>query len=291
MKEESKMKKFAQKNIFVCLLLLCLFAETAVAQKQIVIVSTNDTHSRIEPMPKTDKDYADLGGVVRRAEYIDKVRAENKNVLLVDAGDFVQGTPYFNLFKGRVEAEAMNLLKYDVATLGNHEFDYGLDTLKRIVQEMNFPIVNCNYDFSNTVLKGMIKPYVIIKKDGIKIGVLGVGVDPKGLVQSENYTGMIFNPIVESANKYAKILKETEKCDLIICLSHIGYDFTGAANDIDMAQQSRNIDIIIGGHSHSYLEKPDMRKNLDGKDVLIFQTGKNGSYINRVDVTLNNLKK
>lgn len=256
------------------------------AQKQIVILGTNDTHSRIEPIPETDKNYGGMGGVVAREAFIKEIRSQNQNVLLFDAGDFVQGTPYFNLFHGRVEAQAMNLMKYDAGTLGNHEFDYGLDTLKMIVKKLNFPILNCNYDFSKTVLKDDIKPYIILKRFGLKIGVLGVGVDPEGLVQKNKYEGMEFKPVVSSVNFYAKILKDSKKCDLVICLSHIGYN-----DDIKLAEASKNVDIIIGGHSHTYMEKPDMRTNLDGKDVLIFQTGKSGAYVNKIEVELDKVKK
>lgn len=256
------------------------------AQKKIVILGTNDTHSRIEPIPENDRNYGGMGGVVAREAFIDGIRKQNQNVLLFDAGDFVQGTPYFNLFHGRVEAQAMNLMKYDAGTLGNHEFDYGLDSLKMIVKKLNFPILNCNYDFSETVLKDDIKPYVILKRFGLKIGVLGVGVDPEGLIQKNKYEGMVFKPAISSVNFYAKILKDSKKCDLVVCLSHLGYN-----DDIKLAEKSKNVDIIIGGHSHTYMEKPDMRTNLDGKEVLIFQTGKSGAYVNKIEVELDKIKK
>lgn len=272
------------KNIF--LLSLLSVGLMVNAQKKIVILGTNDTHSRIEPIPDNDKNYGGMGGVVAREVFIEEVRKQNPNVLLFDAGDFVQGTPYFNLFHGRVEAQAMNLMKYDAGTLGNHEFDYGLDTLKMIINKLDFPILNCNYDFSKTVLKTDIKPYIILKRFGLKIGVLAVGVDPEGLVQKNKYEGMEFKPIISSVNFYAKILKESKKCDLIICLSHIGYN-----DDIKLAEESKNVDIIIGGHSHTYMEEPDIRKNLDGKDILIFQTGKSGAYVNKIEVELDKIKK
>lgn len=256
------------------------------AQKKVVILGTNDTHSRIEPLPANDKNYAGMGGVEARAAFIKQIREQNENVLLFDAGDFVQGTPYFNLFHGRVEAAAMDLMKYDAGTLGNHEFDYGLDTLKMIIKKLDYPIVNCNYDFSNTVMKGIIKPYIVLKRFGLKIGVVGVGVDPEGLIQKNRYEGMIFKPVISTVNFYAKILKENEKCDFVVCLSHIGY-----SDDIVLAQQSKNIDLIIGGHSHTYMEKPDIRKNLDGKEVFIFQTGKSGAFINKYEVELDKVKK
>lgn len=273
------------KNISL-LFILMSFSIVVGAQKKVVILGTNDTHSRIEPLPANDKKYAGMGGVEARASFIKEVRTQNENVLLFDAGDFVQGTPYFNLFHGRVEAEAMDMMKYNAGTLGNHEFDYGLDTLKMIIKKLKYPIVNCNYDFSNTVLKGMIKPYIVLKKFGLKIGVVGVGVDPEGLIQKNRYEGMIFKPIISTVNLYAKILKEKERCDFVICLSHIGY-----SDDIILAEQSKNIDLIIGGHSHTYMEKPDIRKNLDGKEILIFQTGKSGAYINKYELELDKVRK
>lgn len=278
------------KNILIVFLCLA-FALQAKNVKHLVIIHTNDTHSRIEPLPASDRDNPNTGGVVRRATYMNEVRKQNKNVLLFDAGDFVQGTPYFNLFKGEVEIGAMDKMKYDAGTLGNHEFDNGLSGLAEIVKKATYPIVNCNYDFSNTPLRGLIQPYVILRKFGMKIGVIGVGVDPQGLIQSEKYEGMVFNPIINSVNKYARILKIQEKCDLIILLSHIGFESApGVVNDPEVAQNSKYVDIIIGGHSHTYLETPQMYKNLDGKDVLVYQMGKSGSFIGRIDVDMEQVK-
>lgn len=279
---------------YIYILLLMLGTSTMLfAQKKLTILHTNDTHSRIEPLPSTDKKYPNTAGVVNRKAIIDSIRLVDKNVLLFDAGDFVQGTPYFNLFKGRAEADAMNLMGYEATTIGNHEFDYGLDTMKMIFERLTFPVVNSNYDFSNTVLNGVVKPYIVIKKFGLKIGVLGVGAEPEGLIQQDKYEGMIFNPIIESANKYAEILKKQEKCDLIICLSHIGYVDNHAKEDgvvpvLDpmLAENSKYIDIIIGGHSHTYMPEPDIRKNIEGKDIMIFQVGKNGTFIGKLEVDL-----
>lgn len=266
--------------------LLSLSIVAVQAQKKIVILATNDTHSRIESLPETDANYPGMAGVEARSAFINEVRKANPDVLLFDAGDFVQGTPYFNLFHGRVEAQVMNQMKYDAGTLGNHEFDYGIDTLKMIVEKLNYPIVCCNYDFTGTSLEGKIEPYVILKKNGLKIGVIGIGVDPEGLIQRNNYKGMVFHPVISTVNHYSQILREKEKCDMIVCLSHIGY-----ADDKKLAEQSRYLDIIIGGHSHTFMEKPDVRKDLDGRDVTIFQTGKNGVYINKFEVELEKKKK
>jgi 5'-nucleotidase len=276
---------------FIALVLLFGSYNLQAQTKKLIILHTNDTHSRIEPLPATDKRFAGLGGVVNRKALVDSIRAVEENVLLVDAGDFVQGTPYFNLFKGQVEIGAMNRIKYDVGTLGNHEFDYGLDTLKNILQSLKNPIVCCNYDFSDTPLKGMVKPYIILKRFGLKIGIIGVGHNPEGLVQADNYAGMVFKPVIASVNNYADQLRRKEKCDLIVCLSHLGYDSSeGEPNDVALAESSSNIDLIIGGHSHTFMEQPDIRKNKNGKDVLIFQVGANGAFVGKIEVTLEKIR-
>ena len=256
------------------------------AQKKIVILHTNDTHSRIEPIPHTDKAAPNLGGVVRRMAFLEQVRSENKNVLLFDSGDFLQGTPYFNFFKGDIEVETMNLMNYDAATLGNHEFDYGLEVLEKIARKAKFPIVSSNYNFSDTELVDLFKPYLIFNKDGVRIGVIGINVHPKGLIAAANYQGMHYLPPIETANKLAHQLKHTHKCDLIICLSHLGYE-----PDMKMAAETRNINIIVGGHSHTHMKDPDIQKNIDGEDVIVFQTAGRGAFVGRIDVELEKDKK
>jgi 5'-nucleotidase len=250
-----------------------------------VILHTNDTHSRIDPLPKTDRTSPGKSGVVRRAELIDQIRKENKNVLLFDAGDFLQGTPYFNLFKGEVEVKAMNLMGYDAATLGNHEFDYGLEILEKVVREANFPIVSSNYDFSQTALKNLIKPFIILKKDGVRIGVIGINIQPRGLIAAGNYEGMKFLDPVKTANEMAELLTTKYKCDMIVCLSHLGYNA-----DLNLAESTRGIDLIVGGHSHTYMKEPAIRKNLDNKEVTIFQTNGRGVYVGRLDIELKKVK-
>lgn len=274
-------------NIRNILLIIVFFAGCiAYAQKKIVVLHTNDSHSRIEALPETDMRNPGLGGVVARASIIDSIRQVDKNVLLFDVGDFVQGTPYFNLFHGRVEAQAISIMKYDAITIGNHEFDYGLDTLKMIIDKTHAPFVCSNYDFSETVIGNTIKPYLILKKDNVKIGIIGLGANPEGLVQKDKYEGMKYYLPVVSANNYAKKLKEKEKCDLIICLSHCGYH-----NDVKLAQETRYIDLILGGHSHTFMQKPELYKNLDGKNVMIFQNGKDAAYLGVVEIELDKLKK
>lgn len=267
----------------ICLLLT--ISCNAYSQKNLVILHTNDTHSRIEPLPETDRTSPGKSGVVRRAKLIDQIRKENKNVLLFDAGDFLQGTPYFNLFKGEVEVKAMNLMGYDAATLGNHEFDYGLEILEKVVHEANFPIVSSNYDFSQTALKNLIKPFIILKKDGVRIGVIGINIQPRGLIAAGNYEGMKFLDPVKTANEMAELLTTKYKCDMIVCLSHLGYNA-----DLNLAESTRGIDLIVGGHSHTYMKEPAIRKNLDNKEVTIFQTNGRGVYVGRLDIELKKVK-
>ncbi len=274
-----------KKYFFLLILTVFMCGTVAFGQKSIVILHTNDTHSRIEPVPESDRIAGNKGGVVRRMNYIEQVRKENKNVLLFDAGDFLQGTPYFNLFKGEVETEAMNMMRYDAVTLGNHEFDYGLEALEKVVRRAKFPIISSNYDFSGTPLNNFIKPYLIFKKDGVKIGVIGINIQPKGLIASGNYDGMKFLQPERVANELALKLKTTDRCDMVICLSHLGY-----TADKRLVEQTRNIDIIIGGHSHTNMKTPDMLKNIDNKDVMVFQTAGRGIYVGRIDVELEKVK-
>ena len=259
---------------------------SAFSQKELVILHTNDTHSRIEPLPKTDRYFPNKGGVVRRANYIDIVREENKNVLLFDAGDFLQGTPYFNLFKGEIEVEAMNYMGYDAVTLGNHEFDYGLEVLEKVTRLAKFPIVSSNYDFSETELNGLIKPFILLKRGGVKIGVIGINIQPKGLIAANNYTGVKYLEPIKTANKMAQMLRNEHDCDMVICISHLGHN-----NDLNMAESSKGIDIIIGGHSHTFMKQPTLRKNIDKNNVLVFQTNGRGVYVGRIDIKLEKDKR
>lgn len=267
--------------IYFWVLLGWLSCGALFGQKNIVILHTNDTHSRIEPLPETDKHNAGKGGVIYRDGYVKEVKSENKNVLLFDAGDFLQGTPYFNMFKGRVEIEAMNIIGYDAATLGNHEFDYGLDALKDAIERAKFPIVSSNYDFSETSLAGMIDRYVVFERDGVKIGVIGINVRPNGLISSANYGKMRFEDPTKTANEVASLLKTSEACDMVVCLSHLGY-----TSDLELAENTRDIDIIIGGHSHTYMKEPKKVMNAAGKWVTVTQTGGKGVMVGRLDISL-----
>ncbi len=252
--------------------------------KKITILYTNDTHSRIEPFASNDKKFANLGGYARRAAYINQVRKEEKNVLVFDAGDVFQGTPYFNFFHGELEFELMSLMGYNAMTLGNHEFDGGLEGLSFALPYAKFDILSANYDFSQTILKGKTQPYKIYTVDGIKVGVFGLGVELQGLVGSLNYGNTVYLEPLAKAAETAYLLKKTKKCDLVVCLSHLGFSYEdNQVSDVVLAKQSKNIDLIIGGHTHTFIDKQYVFKNSDNQDVIITQTGWGGSRIGRVD--------
>ncbi|MEL4308760.1 bifunctional metallophosphatase/5'-nucleotidase [Joostella sp. CR20] len=253
-------------------------------KKHLTILHTNDVHSHIDPFPATDARNPNMGGVARRATLIEQIRQENPNTLLLDAGDIFQGTPYFNFYGGEIEFKLMSMLKYDVATLGNHDFDNGIDGLVAQLPNAKFEIINGNYDFSNTILDGQIKPYKIFNKDGIKIGVFGLGVELEGLVTKGLYKETKYLDPIEIAQDLTTELKEKENCDLVICLSHLGFKYRdNTVSDIVLAQNTENIDLIIGGHTHTFLEKPVVETNRKGKKVLINQVGCYGIFLGRID--------
>ena len=256
----------------------------------LTILHTNDVHSRIDPFPMDGTGNQGLGGVPARMKLIKKVRDSEKNVLLLDAGDIFQGTPYFNLYNGELEMKLMSQMGYDASTVGNHDFDAGMENLAKQLQFANFPLVNVNYDFSNTPMKGHTQPYKIFVKDGVRIGVFGVGIALKGLVADALAGATVYNDPLDIANRTAATLKNEEKCDYVICLSHLGYKYDRAGesdkiDDVKFAEASRHIDLIIGGHTHTFLKQPDIRKNLDGSPVIINQVGWAGIMLGRIDVT------
>lgn len=270
------------------MLMLCL-ALPAVAQKKLTILHTNDIHSRIEPIAPDSPDTrsADKGGLLRVAAYVEQVRKESPNVLVFDSGDFSQGTPYYNLFKGEVEIQLMNAIGYDAITIGNHEFDFGMENMAHLFKMAHFPVVCANYEVKGSLLDGLVTPYTIIKKYGLKIGVLGVGTQLSGMVQTHNYEGVVYHEPYEAANNAAAELKK-KGCDIVICLSHLGYTprTEGAISDQELAKRTRNIDLILGGHSHTFMKEPALYQNLDGKDVTIYQVGRNGIYVARIEIEI-----
>jgi 5'-nucleotidase len=252
---------------------------------KLTILHTNDVHSRIDPFPMDGSRNQGTGGAARRASLIKKIRKEEQNILLLDAGDIFQGTPYFNFYNGELEMKLMSEMGYDAATIGNHDFDAGMENLAKQLKNATFPLINANYDFSNTVMKGHMMPHKIFQKQGVKIGVFGVGIEMKGLVADNLCTDVGFLDPLSIANKTAAFLKDEAKCDYVICLSHLGYSYKeNKIDDIKLAKNSKNIDLIIGGHTHTFLDKPDVQKNLDGKPVLVNQVGWAGIMLGRIDV-------
>ena len=254
--------------------------------KKITILHTNDVHSHIDPFGPEDGRNANKGGVARRATLVNSIRKENPNTLLLDAGDIFQGTPYFNYYGGELEFKLMSMLNYDLATIGNHDFDNSIDGLYAQLPHAKFEFVSANYDFSNTVMDTHVKPYKIFTKDGIKIGIFGLGIQLDGLVDKRMYKETVYNDPIEVAQDMSSILKEEQKCDLVICLSHIGYyydKFPERVSDLNLAKATKDIDLIIGGHTHTFLPKPTIEKNSAGKNILINQVGCYGLYLGKID--------
>lgn len=252
---------------------------------KIVILHTNDTHSQVEPIAAGAKNEG-RGGYARRMGLIKQFRNEEPELLLLDAGDFSQGTPYFNFYNGRVEVDALNRMKYDVVTLGNHEFDNGVDTLAAVLSKARFAVVCANYQVKGTPLEGIVKPYVILRRKGVKIGVLGVGVRPDGLIAPQNFAPLRWEDPLPVANEVADFLRNEKHCDLVVCLSHLGTDPNGSpVCDTWLAENTRNIDVIIGGHTHKVVENRHLT-NLDGHDVILEQMGKSGINLGRIVVEL-----
>ena len=254
--------------------------------KQITILHTNDVHSHIDPLPATDPFSPNKGGVARRAALIDQIRQENPYTLLFDAGDIFQGTPYFNFYGGELEFKLMSMLKYDAATLGNHDFDNALEGLYAQLPHAKFDFIISNYDFSNTILNGHTLPYKIYYLNGIKIGVFGIGVELEGLVNKQMYGETVYLNPIEIAQDMERKLHNEEHCDLIICLSHIGYEYKDNPNkvcDLKVADQTSYIDLIIGGHTHTFLPKPTLVTNRSEKTTLVNQVGCYGINLGRID--------
>ena len=256
------------------------------SMKRITILHTNDVHSHIEPFSKDHSEFPNKGGFERRSTIINKIRKENPNTLLLDAGDIFQGTPYFNFYGGEIEFKLMSMLKYDAVTIGNHDFDNGIDGLEKQLPNAKFDIISSNYDFTNTVLDSKINGYKIYNKSGIKIGVFGLGIELEGLVSKDLYKETKYLDPIEIANDTTKKLKETENCDLVICLSHLGYKYDNLPErvcDYNLAKKSNHIDLIIGGHTHTFMDKPIVLKNEKGNDVIINQVGCFGLYLGQID--------
>jgi len=286
MKRRDFIQKSAAGTALVTLGGLSLSSFDAPEVKKLTILHTNDVHSHIDPFPANDPKYPDMGGAARRAKLIEDIRKENTNVLLLDAGDIFQGTPYFNYYGGELEFKLMSMMQYDLATLGNHDFDNGIDGFYKQLPNAGFDFVSANYNFKNTLLNGIVKPYKIFIKDGLKIGIFGLGIELQGLVDKKLYKETVYNNPIETAQDMSRILKHNEKCDLVICLSHLGFIYANEPekiSDLTLARTTKNIDLIIGGHTHTFLTRPHIEKNLNGEDVVINQVGCYGLNLGQID--------
>lgn len=250
------------------------------------MVHTSDTHSCVEPIAVNYGDTAqsDKGGFVRRASLIEKMRTEHpEGLLLLDCGDFSQGSVYYNLFRGEVEVRLMNSMRYDACTLGNHEFDYGLDNLARLIRLAEFPFVCCNYDFTGTSCQGLVHPYVTIDRAGMRIGIFGVSPQPQGLIAARNFEGMKYTHPAIAAQPVINHLREEEGCDIVICLSHLGWN-TGTNDDQDFVSKTTGIDILLGGHTHTYHDHLQSLRDKEGHEVMVEHMGKNGRFLGTMQV-------
>jgi len=283
----SNRRKFIQQIASVSAIGLLKPTELLAANstEHLCIMHTNDVHSHIEPFPLNHKKYPGMGGVAKRAKLINKIRSEVTHTLLLDAGDMFQGTPYFNYYGGELEFKLMNAMKYDAATIGNHDFDNGIDGLAKQAKIAKFKLLSANYNFENTPMKGLTKPYHIFNKGKFKIGVFGLGVELKGLVDPKMYGKTIHNDPIKVAIKLSEYLRNTKGCNLIICLSHLGLKYsTNQVSDLVLAEQCSEIDIVLGGHTHSFLEKPIEIPSNSGKITYVSQVGWAGIKLGRIDV-------
>jgi len=258
-------------------------------ERLITILHTNDTHSQIDPLPANDRQYPDKGGVARRATLVKRVRKENPNTLLIDAGDVFQGTPYFNFYKGEVEYKSMSLIGYDVGTLGNHDFDNGVDGLAKAMKFANFDFVSSNYDVRGTAIESRVKPYVVRVIGGVRVGLFGLGISPDNLITPENFKGVKYSDPVKAATDVVKILRERERCTLVLGMSHLGYypnPRAGEIGDTQVASQVDGIDFIASGHTHTFMKQPVLTKTPSGGNTIIFQVGKSGIFVGRVDLKI-----
>lgn len=273
-------------HLIIFMALLSVVSVGAKTKKQLVVLHTNDVHSCIMPLNENfdNKDIAGRGGFIRRVNMIKEQRALHPDLLFFDSGDFSQGSGYYTLFKGDVEIGLMNQMGYDAATIGNHEFDFGLDNMARIFSKANFPIVCSNYDFTGTPCEGLVKDYITINRNGLKIGVFGLGAPLKGLVANPNCEGVKFLDPAETAKKYIKLLRKQEKCDVVICLSHLGWEISDYP-DQQFIREIDGCDLVLGGHTHTYMPTLEYAPDKTGKMIPDDQNGKHGVFIGKLVLT------
>lgn len=272
--------------------LLSPLIEPSAGETLITILHTNDQHSQIDPLPANDK-YAGKGGVARRATLVKRIRQENANTLLVDAGDSFQGTPYFNFYRGEVEYKSMSAIGYDAGTLGNHDFDNGVEALAAAMKFADFEFVSANYDVRGTAIEKRVKPYIVRELNGVRIGVFGLGISPVGLITPDNFQGVKYLDPARMARGTVRVLRERERCAMVVCLSHLGYypePKDKEYGDTQLVAEVGGIDFIASGHTHTFMDRPVLAKQPSGKQTVIFQVGKSGIYLGRVDFTVRNNK-
>ncbi|MDB9990045.1 metallophosphatase [Flavobacteriales bacterium] len=278
-------KKITLASISLTLLNSFSFLNKKTKTKKITILHTNDMHSHIDPFRENHSKYPGLGGMKRVASLVKKIRTKEKNVVLIDAGDVFQGTPYFNKYKGSLELKIMSEMGYIASTMGNHDFDNGINGFKEVLHHANFPFICSNYEFSDIEMNKKIKKYLVTEIDGIKIGLFGIGIELEGLVGKDYYGDTKYLDPIDSSNYWSNYLKSKEKCDLIICISHLGYEYKNdKISDLKLARLSKNIDVIIGGHTHTFLEKAEKIKNLENKNVIVNQAGWGALALGRIDI-------
>ncbi len=288
-------RKFIQQSAWAASLVslsqfpIDVFAEEEMKAKKLCILHTNDVHSRLDPFPMDGSKFQGMGGVLAREKLIRQIRQEGHPNLLLDAGDIFQGTPYFNFYKGEPEMKVMSMLGYDCATLGNHDFDNGIDGLVKQMDHATFPFVNCNYNFEGTPLENIMVPHTIIKRGKIRIGILGVGIELKGLVPDHLFGTIQYEDPIQCANETAQFLKVKKKCDYVICLSHLGFSYKdNKVSDQVLAKESEHINLILGGHTHTFLDKPLITKNRKNQDIIVNQVGWAGIHLGRIDIYFDN---
>ena len=277
------------KRLHLIIYIALLASMTAVAKnhKQLVILHTNDTHSCIMPLNENldNKDLAGRGGFMRRINMIKEERKQNPDLLLFDSGDFCQGSGYYTIFKGEVEIGLMNQMGYECTTIGNHEFDFGMENMAKLFKMANFPIVCSNYDCTGTVLEGLVKPYITIKRSGLKIGVFALSPKLKGLVFDGNCEGITYLDPAETAQKYIDILRKQEKCDIVICISHLGWAISDYP-DQEFLRQTEGCDLVLGGHTHTYMSTLEYAPDKNGKMIPVDQNGKHGAFVGKLILNL-----
>ena len=278
-------KKIVLASISIPLLNSFSFLNEKNRTRKITILHTNDMHSHIDSFPVNHSKHPGMGGMRRVASLVKKIRNEEKNVILIDAGDVFQGTPYFNRYKGSLELKIMSSMGYIASTMGNHDFDNGINGFKEVLHHANFPFICSNYEFSDSEMREKTRKYLVKDVDGIKIGFFGLGIELEGLVGKDYYGDTKYLDPIDTSNYWTNYLKNKEKCDLVICISHLGHEYeSDKISDLKLARLSKNIDVIIGGHTHTFLEKPKLIKNTENKNVIVNQAGWGALALGRIDL-------